>query len=261
MEHERPAGDSAFGELLRRHRVEAGLSQEMLAERARMSTRGIGALERGYRRTPQRDTVVLLADALALRGEQRRAFEAAANPVGSRSVKRGSVTAGPWPAQTSSNLQLWLTTFVGRETEVAQIDALAREHRLVTLTGPGGIGKTRTALKVGAGLSDTTRGGVWLAELSALTDGWRVAAAIAAPFGLREQPDRPILEVLLAFLERRQALLVLDNCEHLLDDVRHVVSALLQRCPDLRVLATSREALNIAGERRYVIQRVLSVAS
>jgi non-specific serine/threonine protein kinase len=253
MEDERPAGSSAFGELLRRHRIEAGLSQETLAERARMSTRGIGALERGYRRTPQRDTVVLLADALALRGEQRRTFEAAANPVGSRAAKRGTVTTGPWPAQASSNLRLWLTTFVGRETEVAQIDALTREHRLVTLTGPGGIGKTRTALKVGAGLADAMSGGVWLAELSALTDGWRVAGAIAAPFGLREQPDRPLLEILLAFLERRQTLLVLDNCEHLLDDVREVVSALLQRCPDLRVLATSREALNIAGERRYVL--------
>ncbi len=99
MEDERPAGGSAFGELLRSHRLEAGFSQEILAERARMSARGIGALERGDRRTPQRDTVALLADALSLRGEMRRAFEAAANPVGSRAVKRGSVTTGPWPAQ------------------------------------------------------------------------------------------------------------------------------------------------------------------
>ncbi len=253
MEHESPAGGSAFGELLRRHRLEAGLSQELLAERARMSARGIGALERGDRRTPQRDTVVLLADALALRGEQRRAFEAAANPVGSRSPKAGSVTAGPWPARSASKLPLWLTTFVGREKEVAEIDALVREHRLVTLTGPGGIGKTRTALESGARLNDAVSGGAWLAELSGLSDGWRVAGAIAAPFGLQEPPGQSILDILLAFLERRQVLIVLDNCEHLIDEVRRIVSALLLRCPGLRILATSREALNIVGERRYVL--------
>jgi non-specific serine/threonine protein kinase len=253
MEHESPAGGSTFGELLRRHRLEGGLSQEALAERARMSARGIGALERGDRRTPQRETVLLLADALALSGEQRRAFEAAANPVGSRLVKRGSVTAGPWPSAPSSNLPLWLTTFVGREAEVAQIDALARGHRLVTVTGPGGIGKTRTALRVGAALKDAVSGGVWLAELGSLSDGSRVAGAIAAPLGVQESPNRKILDELLTFLERRQLLIVLDNCEHVIDEVRHVVIALLLRCPGLRFLATSREALNIAGERRYVL--------
>ena len=253
MEHESPAGGSAFGELLRSHRLEAGFSQEILAERARMSARGIGALERGDRRTPQRDTVALLADALSLRGEMRRAFEAAANPVGSRSVKRGSVTAGPWPARPSSNLPLPMTTFVGRETEVAEIAVLARQHRLVTLTGPGGIGKTRTALQVASALADVVDGGVWLAELSSLSEGRRVAGAIAAPFGLQEPPNRAVLEVLVAFLECRQVLIVLDNCEHLIDDVRDAVARLLRCCPGVRILATSREALSIAGERRYVI--------
>src|ERR1700722_11441867 len=96
---------------------------------------------------------------------------------------RDEMSADQPPKRPASNLPTRLTSFVGRETEVAQIDALAREHRLVTLTGPGGIGKTRTALQVGAGLSDTTRGGVWLAELSALTDGWRGARARAPPLG------------------------------------------------------------------------------
>ncbi len=94
---------------------------------------------------------------------------------------------------------------------------------------------------------------MWLAELSSLSEGRRVAGAIAAPFGLQEPPDRPLLEILLAFLECRQVLIVLDNCEHLIDDVREAVARLLRRCPGVRVLATSREALNIAGERRYVI--------
>ena len=95
MEHESRAAGSAFGDLLRRHRLEKGLSQEVLAERARMSERGVGALERGDRRTPQRETVLLLADALELRDEERRALQAAANPVGSRSLKRGPVSARP----------------------------------------------------------------------------------------------------------------------------------------------------------------------
>jgi predicted ATPase len=154
---------------------------------------------------------------------------------------------------SASNLPTRLTSFVGRETEVAQIDALAREHRLVTLTGPGGIGKTRTALQVAAGLADSVDGGVWLAELSAVTEGCRVAVAIAAPFGLQEVPNRPILDVLLAFLETRRVLIVLDNCEHVIDDVRRVVATLLQRCPGVRLLATSREALNVDAERRYAL--------
>ena len=122
----RVPGSSAFGMLLRRYRLAAGLSQEALAERARMSTNGIGALERGYRRTPQRETLALLAGALALNDEQRGEFEAAA----ARSVSlrpRGLGHSGPWADGAIANLPLALTSFVGRETELDEIAALVRD--------------------------------------------------------------------------------------------------------------------------------------
>jgi predicted ATPase/DNA-binding XRE family transcriptional regulator len=253
VEEEKGSRGSAFGDLLRRHRLNAGLSQETLAERARMSVRGLGALERGDRRTPQRETLALLADALRLGAEERRAFEVAGDPRGSRRGARGTVTAGPWEAAPVSNLPLALTRFVGREPEVDEIVALLREHRLVTLTGPGGIGKTRTALESGAALNEADGGGVWLADLALISDASRVVAAIATPLGVQEAPNASLLDVLLAFLERKPVVILLDNCEHVIEEVRRVATALLQRCRNVRILATSRESLRLPSERRYVL--------
>lgn len=151
MEPEERTTGSEFGTLLRRHRLATGLSQEALAERARMSVNGVSALERGYRRAPTRQTLALLAGALALNDEQRGEFElAAARPASPR--RRGSVTVGPWADDDSVALPLALTSFIGRERELAEIAALVRAHRLVTVTGAGGIGKTQTALRVAEGL-------------------------------------------------------------------------------------------------------------
>ena len=145
--------------LLRRFRLAAGLSQEALAERARMSANGIGALERGYRRSPQRETLALLVGALALDDRQRAGFEAAAVRAGSaRRLSSASVTVGPWADSASANLPLALTSFVGRDAELAAITALVRDHRMVTLTGAGGVGKTQTALHAASTLGDA--GGV-----------------------------------------------------------------------------------------------------
>jgi predicted ATPase len=252
MEHERAARAAAFGELLRRHRLAAGLSQAALAERARMSARGIGALERGDRRTPQRETLTLIVEALDLSASERDALEAAANPIGSRGG-RGTATAGSWPAAPSSNLPLSLTSFIGREAEVTEIAALLRQHRLVTLTGPGGIGKTRTALQSAAAFADAVSDGTWLVELGALDDPARVIAALASALGVQEAPNHPLLDVVLAFLEQKRLLVVVDNCEHVIDAVRDLVANVLRRCPAVRVLTTSREPLNVPGERRYLI--------
>jgi predicted ATPase/DNA-binding XRE family transcriptional regulator len=266
VEEERPAQPSVFGDLLRRHRLEAGLSQQELAERARMSPRGISALERGERRTPQRETLALLADALALAGERRRAFEAAANPTGTRKpgghaavngsgrtdgTGRTDDTGGP---AYSSTLPLSLTSFVGRGAELAEIAQLLRVHRLVTVTGAGGIGKTRTALEVGETLFETGIGDVRLVELGTFGNAERVAPAIAHALGLRESPHRTPLEALVTFLERKTLTIVLDNCEHMLAEVRTVTSELLRHCADVRVLATSREPLNMGGERVYLLE-------
>ena len=251
MENEKAsAGPSAFGSLLRRYRLAAGLSQEALAERARISVQGIGALERGDRRTPQRETLTLLTAALALTADERRGFEAAAVRQGAARSTRAAVSAGPWPSAPCWSLPLSLTSTVGRESEVGEIAQLVREHRLVTLTGAGGIGKTRTALDVGALFSDDGGGGVLLVELASL-DATLVAETIAVALGIQEVPNRPLLETLLAYLRSTKLLLVLDNCEHVVAESALVVDRLLRTCPMLRILATSREPLRVAGERVY----------
>jgi len=246
----RAQGSPDFGTLLRSYRLAAGLSQEALAERAGMSSHGISALERGYRRTPQRGTLALLAGALALSDAQRRELEvAAARWVLLREGAKAAVLVGPWPDKPASNLPLSLASFVGREAELREIASLVREHRLVTLTGSGGIGKTQTALQVATALGDA--GAVSFVGLSPLSDPSLVAAAIASTLRVQEAPNRSPLETLLEYLKDRTLLLALDNCEHVIGQAATVAQTLLARCPRLRILATSREPLRAAGEHTY----------
>lgn len=151
----------------------------------------------------------------------------------------------------SNNLPARLTSFVGREREVPEIAALLREHRLVTLSGAGGIGKTRCATQVGADLLDGSGDGVWVVELAPVLDPTLVESTVARTLGVQSSGGRPILETLLEYLKERRLLLILDNCEHLIAAARTCAAAILRACPSVRVLATSREALNIAGERLY----------
>jgi len=241
-----------FGTLLRRYRLAAELSQEALAERARMSTNGVGALERGYRRTPQRETLALLVSALALNDEQRVEFEAAAAPL--RTLRRGdgaAVATGSWSGTGVSNLPLCLTSFVGRDVEIGEVARLVREHRLVTLTGAGGIGKTQMALQVGATLTEIAETSVSFVALAPVGDPSLVVAAIATTLGVQEVPNRPLLETLTAYLRDKTLLLILDNCEHVVTEAANVAASLLAGCRSLRILVTSREPLRTAGERTY----------
>ncbi|MEV0110007.1 protein kinase [Nocardia sp. NPDC050799] len=153
-------------------------------------------------------------------------------------------------------LPLDLTSFVGRRTELTETKNLLRNSRLVTVTGIGGVGKTRLALRAASGVRQDFADGVWLVELGDLRDGVLVPAVIAAAVGLRPS-GQPLLEVLVEYLASRQLLLVLDNCEHLVDDTAKTAEHLLLTCPDLRILATSREALSVAGE---VVERVPSLS-
>ncbi len=150
-----------------------------------------------------------------------------------------------------NNLPRQLTSFVGRDAVVAEIAALIETHPLVTLVGTGGAGKTRCAIQMGAELLDGSGDGVWLVELAPISDAALVANAIARALNLQESPNRPLLETLLAYLKRKRLLLILDNCEHVIEEARHVAGALLQGCPEVRILATSREPLNVAGEATY----------
>jgi predicted ATPase/DNA-binding CsgD family transcriptional regulator len=157
------------------------------------------------------------------------------------------------PAQRRHNLPTQLTSFVGRDSEIAEIKRLLGTTRLLTLTGAGGCGKTRLALQVAGELPADLRDGVWLVDLAPLSNGALVPRAVAAAVGVPEQPRRSLQDTLVDFLRPRELLLLLDNCEHLLASCAEVANVLLRECPGLRILATSREPLGIAGEIRWTV--------
>lgn len=151
------------------------------------------------------------------------------------------------------NLPIQLTSFIGREYELAEIKQLLTTTRLLTLTGTGGAGKTRLALQAAADLVESYADGVWFVELAPLSDPALVAGTVAAVLGVVEQPGQPILNSLIDYLRAQDILLLLDNCEHLIEACAHFADSLLRACPHLRVLATSREALGIAGETTWIV--------
>ena len=181
----------------------------------------------------------MLATELGLEpGEELRRLEEA--------VLRQEVPAAPPPAR--HNLPAPLTSFLGREQDSALLERLLGEARLVTLTGTGGTGKTRLALEVGARVVSRFPDGVWLAELAGVADPGLVGEQLMGALGVRQAGDVPVLEALIYRLRSAELLLVLDNCEHLLDACTQLAGALLRAAAGLRVLATSREPLGIPGE-------------
>jgi predicted ATPase/DNA-binding CsgD family transcriptional regulator len=144
-----------------------------------------------------------------------------------------------------------LTSFIGRDGPLREVAGLLDEYRLVTVTGPGGAGKTRLADQVARKVAGRFADGAWLAELAPVREAAQVASVVAAVLGVREQPGVPAAGAVARVLARQQLLLVLDNCEHLLGAAAQLCAGLLQACDDVRVLATSREPLRIAGEARY----------
>ncbi len=155
------------------------------------------------------------------------------------------------PAVKTSNLPLQVTSFVGREEEVAEICELLKNERLVTLVGTGGAGKTRVAIEVGQDVFAAFADGVRIVELGRIEDPALVTASIAATLGLRESVTAPLFETLLNDLKRRSLLLLVDNCEHVISEVRRVTGEILRTCAGVRILATSIESLRIGGERVF----------
>ena len=149
------------------------------------------------------------------------------------------------------NLSAQMTSFIGRETEMAEIKQALNEHRLVTLTGSGGAGKTRLSLQVGAECLHQFSNGVWLAELAPVADPTLVPQTLLSIFNLHEDSHRSAIEVLINHLRPKNLLLILDNCEHLIETCAQTSEDLLHACPKLKILASSREALGIAGEAAY----------
>jgi predicted ATPase/transcriptional regulator with XRE-family HTH domain len=258
-------GRPNFGALLRQFRLDAGMTQQDLAERANLSVEAIGALERGIRTRPQRETVALLGDALSLSPEREvllRSVVRAGHPP-----RRRDHDGGPRPTQlravgpdtkriANSNLPQPLTSFVGRQREVAEIAALLRTYGLVTIVGPGGVGKTRVALQTANALLDECPDGARLVDLAPLPDQALVAGEILNALQL-PLSSGSALNVVMAYLKTRRVLLILDNCEHVILHVREVVNAIGQSCPRVLVMSTSRQALDASGERVY---RLLSLA-
>jgi len=243
-------GKEDFGALLRRYRRAVGLSQEALAERAGLTAQAISALERGVRQAPYRDTVRMLGDALSLDPAERAALEASvARRRGPATTLAPAATEQRWPG-----VPIPPEPLLGRDEAVAALaDLLIGGARLITLTGPGGVGKTRlglaTARAVATHFAD---GAVCFVPLAPLRDHGLVCSAIVGALGLREAGGDGPLEALRVHLADRQQLLVLDNFEHVAP-AAPLLAGLLAACPRLAILATSRAPLHLQGERRYAV--------
>ncbi|MGC1760892.1 MAG: helix-turn-helix domain-containing protein, partial [Candidatus Cybelea sp.] len=234
-----PESASGFGDLLRDFRVRAGLSQSELAEKANISASAVGAIERGARKAPYRSTVSLLAKALQLDAGETAALQAA------RTAARAA------PTNTAHNLITDRTSLVGRDEDLDQILRLLRRSRIVSVTGSGGIGKTRVVLEAARRAAGDLFHEVWFVDLGPLIDGdfitSKIANSIRPPIGDRADT----IENLAAALVQRQMLLIFDNCEHLVERAAQAAEVLLETCSRASILATSRERLNVAGEYVY----------
>lgn len=237
---------TSLGLLLKRYRVAAGLSQEALASRADLSARAISDLERGLHRTPHGVTLDLLSDALALSAQQRALLLAAAHPELAVAVPQ---PGSAFPPTHAHHLPAPVTALFGREREQEQAVALLRGDtaRLVTITGPGGIGKTRLALQIALALSTTLDDGAVFIDLAPVRDAALVPNAIAQTLGLREQGNTPLDQQLRAYLYDKHMLLLLDNFEQVIESAL-LISDLLSACPHISCLVTSRAPLRLRAE-------------
>ncbi len=249
---------AAFGELLRRYRLTASLSQEALAERAGLSAAAVAALERGRRAAPRPGTVALLAQALDLDAAARAAliastragtFDQAAAPSPSPPPL---VPSSPVTSSARMALPMSPTALIGREHAEAAVARLLRQDGtcLVTLTGPGGVGKTRLAMAVAMSLRDAYPDGVVFVDLSALNDAALVEPTVAQALDVREEGALGIHETLSAHLRDKRLLLVLDNVEQVIEAAMPIAE-LVAACPLLSALVTSRTALRVRAEQQF----------
>src|ERR671933_673872 len=236
---------TTLGKLLRQYRMAAGLTQEALAERANLSTRAISDLERGLSRAPRFDTLDLLSRVMGLSAEQRSALVAAARPT---------LPNGDAPARPLFLLPVPPTALIGRAQEVAYGLGLLGERgvRLLTVTGPGGAGKTRLALQIAHDLRDHIADGLAWIDLTAIRDPALVPQVVAQTLGLPEDVGHAFLEQVRAFLQEKQFLLLFDNFEQV-RNAAGFMADLLAGCSRLQALVTSRAPLHLRAERQMVL--------
>jgi predicted ATPase/DNA-binding XRE family transcriptional regulator len=255
---------TTFGEMLRHLRRRAGLTQTQLGIAVGYSNGQITRLENGDRAPDVAIVRARFVDALNLQDENEMATRLIQLAESLRKETRPTAPS----TRRRSNLRVYLTPFIGREREVGEVKDLLSYSRLLTLTGSGGVGKTRLAVEAAAALvGEQSSGGhlrfadgVWLAELAPISDPALMADTVAAAIELRPT-SRPALAVLIDFLCDKELLLILDNCEHLIQACAELAVALLRACPRLRILATSREYLNVAGETAWRVPSLSAAES
>ena len=239
-----------FGEMLRTFRVRAGLSQEALAEASGVSVRTISDLERGQRANAHLETIRLVASALGLDDEERRQLLESSRPVaGERGTERASMDRRRWIA----SLPARMTPLVGRDQELDALLTFVRRPtgEVVTLTGTGGVGKTRLAVEAGHRVQSDFADGAAFVNLATVTDAVRVPDAIAGVLGLTRQSESTS-ELLASFLANRALLLILDNFEQIID-AAPLVAQLAAGCPNSVILVTSRVRLRLSNERELAL--------
>jgi predicted ATPase/transcriptional regulator with XRE-family HTH domain len=253
-----------FGDLLRRFRVAASLTQEALADQCGLSPATIAALEQGRRRAPRLSTVRMIAGALDLAPADLGALaRAASEPPAPLGVAVAAVPGGAGPKRRDAPdgngrvpalgaLPSPLTPLFGRHADVGALTEILATQRLVTLVGPGGVGKTRLAIAVAGQVLDRFTGGTFWIELGRVSDPRSLPALVLRSLGATEQPAVPIREQLLAALPGLPALLVIDNCEHVLGEAAPLIADLLGH-REITVLATSREPLAVPSEMRWAV--------
>ena len=246
MSNATPASSTTFGGTLKFLRKRAHLTQRELGIAVGYSETHITRLENESR---QPDPIMVKArfvEALGLQREPQLAMQLVDLATQARAAHHPP--AHVVAASTITNLAPALTPFIGRQKELNCVIELARGHRLVTLTGSGGVGKTRLATEAGMHLLDHFADGVQMVELAPVSDAALVAQSVAGVFKITNPSGRAYVGALCVLLAGKHLLLILDNCEHVIDECAKLADALLHSCPTLHILATSREALNIPGE-------------
>lgn len=236
----------SFGVWLRKQRRSMDLSQQAFADQVGCAVITLRRIEAGTLK-PSRELASLLLEKIGIPHTEREQWVRFARGQSGPPPQDGQLI----PAKPKTNLPASLTSFIGREKEQTEIINLIHKYRLVTLTGSGGVGKTRLSMKVGGQMLADFADGIWLVELAALSDSALMPEAVAAVLGIATQSATPLTETLINVLREKSALLILDNSEHLLDACAHFADRLLKNCPALKVLATSREVLGIMGEAAY----------
>jgi predicted ATPase/DNA-binding XRE family transcriptional regulator len=239
----------SFGQWIRQRRRLLDLTQQALADQVGCARITLRRIESGALKPSKELAVILLEKLGAPRdvGEQWLHFARGLSGI------PHETTPQLIPIPRSTNLPNLLTSFVGREKELADIHKFLQDTHMLTLMGPGGIGKTRLSIRVAQEVLDNYPDGVWLVELAPILDPLLVPRTTAITIGLRDEPQRPVIDMLCDYLRQKKILIILDNCEHLIDACAHMSEKILHAAPNVRILASSREAFGIAGEVVYQV--------